>query len=59
MKEEIQKIFKGEVDNSEETLKKNSHDASLFDVRHQFVLFPKETENVKKITKWVGENKQK
>ena len=29
MKEEIQKFFKGDVDDSEETLLKYSHDASI------------------------------
>ena len=59
MKEEIQKIFKGEVDSSEETLKKYSHDASLFDVRPKFVLFPKDADDVKSIVKYVNENKEK
>jgi FAD/FMN-containing dehydrogenase len=59
MKEEIQKIFKGEVDDSEETLKKYSHDASIFDVRPKFVLYPKDTDDVKNTVKWVNENKSK
>jgi FAD/FMN-containing dehydrogenase len=53
MKEEIQKIFKGDVDNSEETLVKYSHDASVFEIRPKVVLFPKDTEDVKSLVKWV------
>src|ERR1035437_7062733 len=59
MKEEILKFFKGDVDDSEETLKKYSHDASIFDVRPKFVLFPKDSEDVKNLVKWVSDNKQK
>ncbi|MDR3519801.1 MAG: FAD-binding oxidoreductase [Candidatus Pacebacteria bacterium] len=59
IKNQIQKIFKGEVDDSEETLVKYSHDASLLEVRPKFVLFPKDAEDVKNLVKWVGENKEK
>ena len=59
MKEEIQKIFKGDIEDSDEVLTKYSHDASVFEVRPQYVLFPKDTEDVKNLMKWVGENKEK
>jgi len=59
MKEEILKFFKGDADDSEETLVKYSHDASLLEVRPQIVLFPKDAEDVKNLVKWVGENKEK
>jgi FAD/FMN-containing dehydrogenase len=58
IKKELQKFFKGDVDDSEETLIKYSHDASLLEVRPQIVLFPKDTEDVKNLVKWVEENKQ-
>jgi hypothetical protein len=48
----------GEVDNSDETLKKYSRDASIFDVRPEVVVFPKNTEEVSKLVKWVKEKKQ-
>ena len=57
MKEEIQKFFKGEADDTEETLLKYSHDASLLEVRPKIVLFPKDSEDVKNLVKWVAENK--
>lgn len=59
MKEEIQKFFKGEVEDDKETLLKYSHDASLLEVRPQVVLFPKDKEDVKSLVKWVSENKEK
>ncbi len=59
MKEEIQKIFKGDVEDSEEILKTYSHDASIFTVRPKFVLFPKDSDDVKNLVKWVSENKSK
>ena len=59
IKNQIQKFFKGDVDNSEDTLVKYSHDASLLEVKPQIVLFPKDAEDVKKLVKWVSENKNK
>ena len=56
MKSEIQNFFKGEVEDGEETLKKYSHDASVFEVRPQVVVFPKDSEDVKNLVKWVSEN---
>jgi len=59
MKEEIKKFFKGEVDDSPETLSKYSHDASLLEVRPLVVLYPLDSTDVENLVKWVGENKQK
>ena len=59
MKEEILKFFKGDADDSEETLVKYSHDASLLEVRPKLVLFPCDSEDVKNLVKWVSENKEK
>jgi len=59
MKEEILKFFKGEVEDSDKTLSKYSRDASIFEVRPKLVLFPKDSEDVKKLVKWVSENKNK
>ncbi|MEI6280472.1 MAG: FAD-binding oxidoreductase [bacterium] len=57
MKEEIQNFFKGDIDDSEATLVKYSHDASLLEVRPRAVYFPKDAEDVKNLVKWVKENK--
>lgn len=59
MKEDILKFFKGDVDDSEETLVKYSHDASLLEVRPKIVLFPKNVEDIKNLVKWINENKIK
>ncbi|MES2023743.1 MAG: FAD-binding oxidoreductase [Patescibacteria group bacterium] len=59
MKEEILKFFKGEVENDDETLSKYSHDASIFTVRPQVVCFPKDSEDVQNLVKWVDENTEK
>jgi FAD/FMN-containing dehydrogenase len=58
VKEEILKFFKGDAEDSEETLVKYSHDASLLEVRPKIVLFPKDSEDVKNLVKWVSDNKQ-
>ena len=59
MKSEIQKFFRGEVADDEETLVEYSHDASLLEVRPAVVVYPLDTEDVKNLVKWVGENKEK
>ena len=59
MKEEIKKFFRGEVEDGEETLVKYSHDASLLEVRPKLVLFPKDSEDIQNLVRWVSENKEK
>ena len=63
MKEEVKKeilnFFKGDVDDTEETLLKYSHDASLLEVRPQMVLFPKDSLDIQNCIKWINENKEK
>ena len=58
MKLEIQKFFKGDVEDSEETLLKYSHDASIFDVRPKLVVFPKDSLDVQNLVKWASENSE-
>lgn len=59
LKSEIQKFFKGEVEDSDEVLNQYSRDASVFVVRPQVVVFPKDHNDVKALVKWVAENKIK
>ncbi len=59
MKDEIKKIFKGEVEDSEEALLKYSRDASVFEVRPKLVLYPLDSEDIKNLVIWVSENKEK
>lgn len=56
LKEEIQKFFKGEVEDGDEVLEKYSRDASVFVVRPKVVVFPKDKDDVKALVKWVAEN---
>ncbi len=59
MKSEIQKFFKGEVEDGEEVLKQYSRDASIFEIKPKLVLFPLDSEDVKNLVKWVSQNKEK
>lgn len=54
IKQEVQKFFKGDIDNSPETLAKYSHDASIFEVRPAIVLFPKDSKDVAALVRWVA-----
>jgi len=55
--EEIGKFFKGEVCDDEITLKKYSRDASLFEVKPKLVVFPKDTEDLENLIKYINANK--
>lgn len=59
MKEEIKSFFKGDIDDSAESLDKYSHDASVFQVKPQLVLFPKDADDVKSLVKWANDTKSK
>lgn len=54
--EEIKKFFKGEVLDDEVTLKTYSRDASLFEVKPKLVVFPKNSEDLENLVKWVSRN---
>ena len=54
---DLKKILKGEVLDDEATKIKYSHDASLFEVSPQVVVYPKDLEDVKNLVKFVKENK--
>ena len=51
--------FKGEIDMSEKSLETYSHDASLFEIKPQMIVFPKDSDDVKKIVSLVADNKHK
>ena len=59
MKDEIKKFWKGDIEDSDEVLTKYSRDASLLEVRPELVVFPKNSEDIKNLVKWVNENKSK
>lgn len=55
---DIQKKIKGEVHADAETLKTYSRDASLFVVTPETVIFPKDSEDVQEIVKYISERKE-
>ncbi len=55
---DLREKFLGDIDTSSETLQKYSHDASLFEVRPKVVVFPKNSEDVKALVKFVETNKK-
>lgn len=57
--EDLKGHIAGDVEASEETLEFYSHDASLFELKPEVVVFPKDTNDIKAIVKYVLENKKK
>ncbi len=58
MTEELKKIIKGEVDDSKATLDKASRDASLFEIRPQVVVYPRDSADVQALVRWVNDHKK-
>jgi len=56
--DEIKSLIKGDVSSDDETLKLYSHDASLFEVKPQVVVFPKDEEDVKNLVAFVNKHKK-
>lgn len=54
---ELSKIFKGDLDTSDELREFYSHDASLFELKPQVIGFPKDTDDVKNVVRFVAANK--
>jgi FAD/FMN-containing dehydrogenase len=54
---ELSKIFKGELDVSDESREFYSHDASLFELKPQIVAFPADGNDVKSVVSFVNQNK--
>lgn len=56
--EDLKGVVKGEVLNDAQTLDFYSHDASLFEVKPQVVVFPKDQKDVEALVGFVNENKK-
>lgn len=56
--DEIKTFFKGEVLDDAGTLAKYSHDASIFEIKPQVVVCPKDVGDVKALVKWAAEKKR-
>lgn len=57
LEKQIKSIIKGEVSSTAETKEFYSHDASMFELVPEVVTFPKDTDDIKSIVKFVAENK--
>jgi FAD/FMN-containing dehydrogenase len=53
-----EKIIAGDVESSDEIREKYSHDASLFEVVPEVVVFPKNTQDVQAVVNFVREHKK-
>ena len=51
---ELRKSFRGDIANDEQTLSTYSHDASLFEVKPQVVVFPRDEADVGVLVKFVN-----
>ena len=56
--DKLKTLIKGDVITDNQTLSDYSHDASLFEVKPQAVVFPKDDEDVKALVKFVNDNKK-
>lgn len=60
IKEEISKVIKGDVDATSTARETYSHDTSLFEVMPELITFPKDTEDISALVRFVQEkNKEK
>lgn len=57
LEKDLTSILQGDVDLSNETRDFYSHDASLFELRPEVVVFPKDREDIKALVKYVHEHK--
>ncbi len=57
--DELKKLLQGDVSTDPSTLKEYSHDYSIFEVKPQVVVFPKNTDDLKRLVKFVRERKEK
>ena len=55
--EELSKIIKGDVDATDESREFYSHDASLFEMKPQVIVFPKDTEDIKALVSFASARK--
>ena len=59
MYDQLKTLLHGDIDLSSDTLDRYSRDASIFCVRPEVVVYPKDAEDIKHLVKWVRDNKSK
>ena len=57
--DELKQVFKGDILTDDQTLLQYSHDTSLFEVKPQVVVFPKDVADVSALIAFVEKNKKK
>ena len=57
--EKIRQFLKGEVVDDSKSLEEYSRDASIFQIKPQIVVFPKNVEDIKNLVKFVAKEKPK
>jgi len=58
LKAELQPLVKGEIDDTDATREVYSHDASLFELKPQLVVSPKDVNDIKSVVKFVNDHKK-
>ncbi len=57
LSEDLKKVVKGEVITDAEVLKKFSHDASIFEVKPEVIVAPKDAQDIQNLVKYVNEQR--
>jgi len=55
---ELKKIIRGDVQNSDAILTTYSNDASLFEVRPEVIVYPKDTKDIQSLVQYVSDHKK-
>jgi FAD/FMN-containing dehydrogenase len=58
IKQKLQQVIEGEVETADDVLKEYSRDASLFEVRPRVVVYPKHTQDVQALVRFVAEHQE-
>lgn len=58
LKQKLKALVKGEVEDSSEILDKYSHDASMFELKPQVIVYPKDDSDISKVIDFVATNKK-
>lgn len=56
--QKLKEVFTGDMETDDATLTEYSHDASLFEVKPQLVVFPKDNKDVEDLVRFVSEKKK-
>jgi FAD/FMN-containing dehydrogenase len=56
--DELKKEFVGDIDTTDATRITHSRDASLFEIKPQLIVYPKHTEDIQTLVRWVNTHKK-